>query len=131
MPKSKIYRFRPRTLVCPHASATGCKQLFSDRSGLTRHVNSAHRRPPSTLPRADDAIAAPARNDLDSAVDGLPPAFAGMNLPDEDEEIARPPQGDAAPSGCTQAGKERVEYHPYLNGAFSHRRPSRYYFTLT
>ncbi|KAI0669172.1 hypothetical protein C8Q78DRAFT_1070790 [Trametes maxima] len=105
----KKFRFRPRTLPCPFASK-GCTRLFSDHSGLTRHVNATHRPPPPSAP-------------------GHPQRYAAVSTGPDSSELAPSPMDPATsasrgtdnhPDGSnpepTMTAPPRVEYHPLLNG---------------
>ncbi|KAI0644717.1 hypothetical protein C8Q79DRAFT_913020 [Trametes meyenii] len=132
----KKFRFRPRTIPCPFASE-GCTRLFSDHSGLTRHVNATHRPPPPSAsghPQRHTAVS----TGPDSSGD-VAPSFASTWEPslELDPTTSTPRNPELAPSPTDPAtsashgtdsqldgsnpepmitGAPRVEYHPFLNG---------------
>ncbi|KAH9857837.1 hypothetical protein C2E23DRAFT_865564 [Lenzites betulinus] len=106
------YRFRPRTLPCPFA-AQGCNKLFTERSGVTRHVNTTHRRAPTAahLPTEVVAVGAP-------APDAAPPPPSSPPNPLLDNPCPDPHADNlpTTPESQAKESTERVMYHPLLDG---------------
>ncbi|KAI0669170.1 hypothetical protein C8Q78DRAFT_978303 [Trametes maxima] len=112
----KKFRFRPRTLPCPFASK-GCTRLFSDHSGLTRHVNATHRPPPPSAPGHPQRYAAVSTGP-DSSGD-VAPSFASREPSPELGSTTSTPELAPSPMDPATAYDDcppRVEYHPLLNG---------------
>ncbi|KAI0644945.1 hypothetical protein C8Q79DRAFT_1054442 [Trametes meyenii] len=130
LPKAKVYRFRPRTLACPFAGPgpNGCTRLFADRSGLTRHINASHRRPPVALGPPSDASRARTpsipvdgvEDEHDEHVeDGSAEALDPLDPGSPQQPGFRPgggPTRSSTDSGDQHTAQARVEYHPLLNG---------------
>ncbi|KAI8974265.1 hypothetical protein BD414DRAFT_468489 [Trametes punicea] len=122
--RHQTYRYRPRTLACPFTSC-GCRRLFSDHSGLTRHVNAAHPRPPQ-------AAAASSSLDCENSDSPTGPALDPDRSPSPAHTSRRssPPtdiavQDDLSghelrhhmlPESEARQHLLRVEHHPLMNG---------------
>ncbi|EKM57346.1 uncharacterized protein PHACADRAFT_172980 [Phanerochaete carnosa HHB-10118-sp] len=91
--------FRPRNLICP---VSGCNKLLSAQSGLSQHLNAAHRRP---SPPAPSSMLLPLSPTVPSHED-----FPLHQEPtSEDESQPQPSQKDSQSNFCTVC-------HPILNG---------------
>lgn len=115
MPRNTKHLFRPRTIPCTYADK-GCNQLFSDHSGLTRHLNTKHRGHHHSHP--------------------LGPTVAtlghGHDRSEDEPELGEGPQpfhegpdGGAGPSRSgghngdrTSADARHINFHPFLNGVY-------------
>ncbi|KAI1781722.1 hypothetical protein LXA43DRAFT_907952 [Ganoderma leucocontextum] len=111
MPRSNRHRFRPQNIPC---TSSGCPRLFSDQSGLKRHVQSAHRSFTACVRApASEAPPSPSRSPSPgSSLDNFPNhAFEPFDdaEPLGDQEDAN--SGRASP----QTNEARVEFHPVLN----------------
>ncbi|CDO72719.1 hypothetical protein BN946_scf184990.g2 [Trametes cinnabarina] len=118
----RAFRFRARDLPCPY-SAKGCHRLFSDHSGLTRHINAAHREPQPLASQASSTA------DLDIQAKDYPllPPAPVSNPPSPVWHCANlPPQSSSGHDSTSRSAEDTgdmqpavqppyVEYHPYIN----------------
>lgn len=124
MPRSNRHRFRPQNIPC---TFHGCARLFSDQSGLKRHVKCAHPSFTGTRLGAGPQHSAPPSSStgapFPSGSQSVPPYDAGghsFDAPDAPESTRNgQPEGEPSTPATNQA---RVEFHPSLNGTCEFRR---------
>lgn len=104
------FSFRPRTLPCPFA-AQGCGRLFTERSGITRHVTAAHASLPTAPSQASELVGVTTAGE-----DPRPPtSHASPDLAADEAEVETFP----APAGVPPLPDHiSDEYHPFLNGMY-------------
>ncbi|KAI0739153.1 hypothetical protein C8Q80DRAFT_1222339 [Daedaleopsis nitida] len=107
MGRSTKHAFRPRNIACSYATQ-GCRQLFSDRSGLTRHLHAKHRsiaqRPAPPRPASPAPSTSPSSRE--PSPDPLPPPSPGSPLGAGGSPPRSTPQPSSANSGS------HVEWSP-------------------